>query len=160
MTGKTKKVVAVLAVVLVAGMAAWLAIRHAHQYRGRGHYPKSTWVAAGFAEPVPALETAGWAAIHGDGKMLLASLTPEFQAPLRKDWEASAKAQGQSPEDYSATHVRKILDSLLGFRVLGERRVNNHEVLVHVYIQGLWMKATFRMKKIDNEWKVAGVNGG
>ena len=156
MSGKTKKAVGILTVTLIAGAVAMLAMHYAHRYKGPSHFPKSAWVSAGFGDPVSALETACWAGMHGDGKTMLASLTPELQLPLKKAWEKNAKAQGISLEDFFASHAAPIFGGVLGFRVLNEHAVNDQEAVVQVYIQGWWHKATIKMRKIGEEWKVAG----
>jgi len=157
MTGKTKKAVAVVAVMLAACLALLELMRHEHRYKGPSHFPKATWVSAGSADPLSALETACWAGVHGDGKTMLASLTPDMQAPLQKAWAKAAKAQGITLEDFFASRAQGVFQWVLGFRVLDLQALNDHEALVHVYIQGLWHKATFKMRKVDGEWKVADV---
>ena len=158
--GKIKKIAVVLAVLLMAGLVVVLIIHHAREYRGPSHFPKTAWVSAGAADPVSALETACYATVQGDGKTMLASLTPELQAPLQKAWEKSAKAQGMTLEDFFASKTRKFFDDVLGFRVLGLKNVNDHQALVQVYVQGWWFKVTFNMRKIGSEWKVAGLRRG
>ena len=152
---KIKKVVAAVAVLLAAGLTVLLIVRHAHRYQGPSHFPKSVWVSAGTSEPVSALETACWAALHGDGATMLASLTPELQDQARKDWEKKGRPKGLSLEDYLAAAAKRPASNILGFRVLGLQVVDRHEVLVHVFIQGWWHQATLRLRKIGPDWKVA-----
>lgn len=157
---KAKKIVTVLAVLLVAGLAVIWGLHYKHQYHGPSHFPRTAWASAGSADPVAALETASWAAAHGDGKTMLASLTPALQKALQNAWEKSAKAQGMSEEDFLASHVSRFFSSVLGFRVLNEQVVKPDQVRLQIYVQGWWQKVTVTMKKIDKEWKVAGLRGG
>jgi hypothetical protein len=157
---KSNPIRAFLAVLLVASVIVMVIIHRERQYKGPSHFPKTAWASAGTADPVSALETACWATQNGDGKAMLASITPELQAPLRKAWERSEVAKQMSLEDFFALKAEKPASIVIGFRVLGVRMVNDHQALVHVYIQGWWDKETIHMRKIGNDWKVAGFSMG
>jgi hypothetical protein len=153
---RAKKITAGLAVLLLAGVVVVLVLRYHRQYHGPSHFPKGAWADAGTRDPVSALESAAYAAAQGDGKTLLASLTPELQAAVHRAWAMQGKAKGLSEEDFLAADARRYSPSILGFRVLGEQVVKPDQVRLLIYVQGWWYKMPVALKRIGNEWKIAG----
>jgi hypothetical protein len=115
-------------------------------------FPRSSWMNAGYADPVSAFETSFWAASQNDGKTLLASLSPDLQQQLGLNLTRA----GISPEDFlsqdknSASH----LNGVAGFHVVKSEVVSDTEVRLHLSIQGKQGERTFKMKKVGNEWKM------
>ena len=141
------------AAILAVGTTTTLMVHHNHHAGAQTDFPRSSWTNAGYADPVSGFETAFWATSQDDGKILLASLSPDLQQQL----EQNLTRTGISPDDFlsqdknSARH----LNGVAGFHVVKSEVVSDNEVRLHLLIQGKQGEQIFKMKKVGNEWKMA-----
>jgi len=150
---KAKTAVAIgVAIFMAAGATTTLMVRLKNPAVAQTDFPRSSWKNAGYADPVSAFETAIWATSQSDGKILLASLTPDLQQQLGLNL-AHAR---MSPEDFlsqpknSADH----LNGINGFHISKLKAVSEGDVRLGISIEGKSREKTFTMKKTGNEWKL------
>jgi hypothetical protein len=142
------------AVILTAGTATTLMVKHQNKTKAQMEFPESSWKFAGYADPASALVTTFWAGKQGDGKVILRSLTPELQQQLQQRFEPELKKRGMSLEDFFTQSSKQRVRKITGFRVLGQTAITENEVDLHVYAQGKETEETFKLKKIGNAWKM------
>ena len=112
-------------------------------------YPKSVLKFAGYASPDSALETWTWAMTKGDKKVMLQTLTPE----ARKEWE---KLLGGKTDEQMKSEAAKGADRLSGYRIRQRDIISADEVVVHFSMIGSEQVLKMDVKKIGNDWKIAG----
>ena len=115
------------------------------------YWPRDSWSFSGYGSPDAALQTSLWAANNGDLKAMLASTTGD----LRKMVEADLT--GKSPEEASI----KAMDEVINFRsvrVLNRETQADDTAVLTVAIEDKAETETVKMllKKVGNEWKIAG----
>jgi hypothetical protein len=115
------------------------------------YWPRDSWSFTGYGSPDAALQTSLWAANNGDLKALMASTTGD----LRKIVEADLS--GKSPEEASI----KAMDEVINFksvRVLNRETQADDTAVLTVAIEDKAETETVKMllKKVGNEWKIAG----
>jgi RNA polymerase sigma factor (sigma-70 family) len=142
------------AVILTAGTATTLVVTHQNKLKTQTEFPGSAWKFAGYADPASALVTAFWAGKQGNGKIIVASLTPELQQQLQQRFGPELTKRGMSLEDFFTQSSKKRVSKITGFRVLGQTVVAPDEVDLRVFAQGKESEETFKLKKIGNEWKM------
>jgi hypothetical protein len=151
---KAKTAVVVgLAALLVVGTTATLFVKHQDQIQLQTNFPRSSWVNAGYASPEFALETLFWAQSLGDGKMCLASMTTDLQQQLQQQFGSELKEQAISLEEYFTRKSKEDVRPVTGFNIWGKEVVSN-EFILRVWISGKEKDATFKMRKVGNEWKL------
>ncbi len=152
----TKAKVAVVVgstVLLAAGTTTTVVVRHEQHLRSQTEFPRSTWGFAGNADPASALKTVVWAESLGDGRTLLANMTPELQEQLRQRYANELKQQGVSLEEIVARKAKAAADKITGFYIWGRQVVSN-QVLLRVWLAGEGRNATFKMRQVGGEWKL------
>jgi hypothetical protein len=115
------------------------------------YWPRDSWSFAGYGSPDAALQTSLWAANNGDLKALLASFTGESRKMLEAD------LGGKSPEEASI----KAMDEVINFKsvrvVSRETQADDTAVLtVAIEDKAETEMVKMLMKKVGNEWKIAG----
>jgi RNA polymerase sigma factor (sigma-70 family) len=152
---KTAATVGVGALLVIGIGTATTALIVQHQYRVemQTSFPRSLWTNAGYADPAAALETIFWAQTQGDGKMYLGSMTSDLQQKLQEQFAGQLSKQGISLEGFLAQKSKQHISPVTGFYISGQQSVSN-QLLLRVWIPGKGQNATFKMKKVGNEWKL------
>jgi RNA polymerase sigma factor (sigma-70 family) len=163
---KTRTAVAVgVAVLFAAGTTTTLVVWRQHQIQSdppanlsgsslQTSFPRASWANAGYASPALALETIYWAQDHGDGKMYLASMTPDLQERLRQQFGSELTRQGISLEAFFSQRSKEHIGPVTGFYIWGQQTVSN-QLLLRVWIPGQEKNATFKMRNIGDQWKLS-----
>jgi len=142
-----------LAVGIGTTTTALLVVKHQQSVQMQTSFPRSSWANAGYADPPSALETIFWAQTQGDGKMYLASMTPDLRQRLQQQYADQLSKQGVSLEDIFAQKSKQHINAVTGFYIWGQQAVSN-QLLLRVWIPGKEKNATFKMRKIGSEWKL------
>ncbi len=143
-----------VAAVLVAGTVTTLEVHRQHA-RTQTEFPRSSWAAVGYTDPVSAFETGLWGAVQGDGKALMASFSPKAQEETTVKVGRQMQAQGKSlgPEELFAQLGSRYVDGVTGFRIL-DKTTSGNQVILHLQFEGRERKETVTMKKIGEEWRI------
>ena len=113
MKSSSKILIAIIAVVILAG-TAFLIVRH-HGHRPHAQSPhaagaylvKNQFAFAGYATPEAALESMLWAYLNGDYDMVMSSVGPKDQADLKKTiWRKSKALPISNAESIHAVQRR------------------------------------------------------
>lgn len=112
-------------------------------------YPKEALKLAGYASPDSALETWTWAMTKGDKTVMLQTLTPE----ARKDWE---KLLAGKTDEQMKAEAAKGAAKLSGYTIQKREVISANEVVVHFSMIGRTEVLKMIVKKIGNDWKIAG----
>jgi hypothetical protein len=116
---------------------------------GKDQFTKERWNFAGYASPEAALVSAIWSMKEGNPKTYLESLSPEEQARMAKVWENKTEAE------IAAKHQSDV-STISAFRILERQNVNENEVLMNVYIEGVGRMEKVSMKRVGSDWKFGG----
>lgn len=149
-------IVAGVGILLAIGIGTTAMVRTARQYWSAArpkNFPRSSWTNAGYTDPASALETIYWAQTCGDGKTYLASMTPELQQRLQQQFASDLGKQGVSLEEFFSQRSKEHISPATGLYIWGQKTFSN-ELLLRVWIPGKGKNATFKMRKIGNEWKL------
>jgi hypothetical protein len=111
--------------------------------------PHPTLAFAGYNSPDSALESWLWACFQGDKTTMLQSLTPEEQEDYKHAFDGKTDAQ---IKDAAA----KISAQFSGYTVQKMEIVSDIEVILNYTFAGSDQVQKMVVKKIGNEWKVAG----
>ncbi len=146
-------VVAALVVILAVGggTGAYAIFQNSHQENN--YFPKESWFAAGFDTPEAAIKSFMWAKSSGDIDTVLLAATPELrQQVFDAYFRNKTKAQCQSA-------LRDNVKNVNGVRILKETFLTQNWVTMQIHFEGPDQKSSTELilKKIDGEWKVAGV---
>jgi hypothetical protein len=115
-----------------------------------GYFAKENWAFTGYATPEAALQSVIWAMREGDTRTLLASVTPEEMARMRKEWGDKSEAQ-------ISADAKRGTDKLSGIRILESKTLSDDEVVLSVFAAGGEDKVQkISMKRYGAEWKMAG----
>lgn len=120
---------------------------------GFQNFPRSSWKFAGYADPASALETLFWAQTQGDGKTYLDSMTPELQQRLQQQFGNDLTKQGISLEAFFTQKSKESVSPVTGLYIWGQETVSN-QLLLRVWIPGKNKNATFKMRRIGDQWKL------
>ena len=112
-------------------------------------YPKDALKFAGYASPDSALETWTWAMTKGDKTVMLQSLTPE----ARKEWE---KLLAGKTDEQMKSEAAKGAANLSGYTIQKREVISADEIVVHITRIGSDQVMKMDVKKIGNDWKIAG----
>lgn len=112
-------------------------------------FSKTEWNFAGYATPEAALVSAIWSMKEGNPKTYLESLAPEEQARMAKVWENKTEAEIAAKHQSDVTPIS-------AFRILERQSVNDNEVLMNIYIEGVSRMEKVSMKRVGNDWKFGG----
>jgi hypothetical protein len=116
---------------------------------GKDLFTQEQWNFAGYASPEAALVSAIWSMKEGNPKTYLDSLSPEEQARMAKIWENKTEAE------IAAKHQSDV-STISAFRILEQQNVNDNEVQMNVYIEGVGRMEKVSMKRVGNDWKFGG----
>lgn len=145
---------------LVVGASLLLAAGGATTYYLRSHhpslaYPRSSWSTAGHSEPPAALALILSYATKGDGEHILSSMSPRLQHKMHEDLDKQIQVQGVSIAQILAQMGQMWVRGVDGFDVIGQDVSDNgNGIDVHVQFRGRHGDSTFRLIKIDGEWKL------
>jgi RNA polymerase sigma factor (sigma-70 family) len=152
---KAQTVIAIgVATVLAAGTVTILEI-HRQRAPTQTEFPRSSWAAAGYADPVSSFETGLWAAIQGDGKKIMAGCSPRMLEDTTVKVGKRMQAQGKflSPEEIFAQTGSTYIEGVTGFRIL-DKTTSGDQAILHLVLEGREEKQTITMKKIREEWMI------
>jgi hypothetical protein len=107
-------------------------------------YPKGALAFAGYASPDSALESYAWAFSKGDRAAMAQSVTPELQKELAGKTDNQIKAAVELEAKQP------------GYTIQKREVVSDDEVVLHITMIGSDQIVKMVVKKIGNEWKVAG----
>ncbi|EEF61579.1 hypothetical protein [Pedosphaera parvula] len=110
---------------------------------------KENWVFAGYATPESALQSAVWAMSKGDPKTFIASLSPEMQTEMKKEWD-------QKPESQIAAEGKEGMQKITGYRIQSTKTISADEVILSMHLEGEDKVEDLTMKRLGSEWKLAG----
>ena len=160
MKSSSKILIAIIAVVILAG-TAFLIVRH-HGHRPHAQPPhaagaylvKNQFAYAGYATPEAALESMLWAYLNGDYDMVMSSVGPKDQADLKKQF-------GGNPKRFQS-QMRRASTQFKGVQILARKTVSTDRVELKFQIVtpgGGSGRVTTNcmiqpMVKIGNEWKL------
>jgi hypothetical protein len=116
---------------------------------GKDLFKKESWNFAGYASPEAALVSAIWSMKEGNPKTYLDSVSPEEQARMAKVWENKTEAE------IAAKHQADV-STISAFRILEQHIVNDNEVQMNVYIEGVGRMEKVSMKRMGSDWKFGG----
>ncbi|HWD92232.1 MAG TPA: sigma-70 family RNA polymerase sigma factor [Verrucomicrobiae bacterium] len=153
---KAQTAIAISVVAILAASTVTTLEVHRQYSRTLSEFPRSSWAAAGYADPVSAFKTSLWAAVQGDGKTLLASCSPRMQGDTTAKVGRQMAAQGKSlsPEELFTDVGHRFVDGVTGFRILDDKTVSSGQVVLRVYLEGRGEEQTITLKKIGDEWKM------
>jgi hypothetical protein len=116
-------------------------------------WPRDSWKFSGFATPDDALRSSFWASDNGDVKALLDSTTGDFRQMLEKEYE------GKSADEASIRAMDEV-SNLKSIQVLNrDFQSDDTAVLTAAFEDGDQTHTTkLTLKKIGNEWKLAGMD--
>ena len=160
MKSSSKILIAIIAVVILAG-TAFLIVRH-HGHRPHAQPPhaagayilKNQFAFAGYATPEAALESMLWAYLNGDYDMVMSSVGPKDQADLKKQF-------GGNPKRFKS-QMRRESTQFKGAQILARKTVSADKVELKFQIVepgGSGGRVTTNcmiqpLVKIGNEWKL------
>jgi len=111
--------------------------------------PRETWSFAGYATPQAAFHSTMFAHSQGDHQTFLASLTGDLARDNQKE------LNNKTPEQFSE-NLRRETAKFTGYRILEMDEVSPEETVLMIYYAGESDTEKVRMRKVGDEWKVAG----
>ena len=160
MKSSSKILIAIIAVVILAG-TAFLIVRH-HGHRPHAQPPhaagaylvKNQFAYAGYATPEAAFESMLWAYLNGDYDMVMSSIGPKDQADLKKQF-------GGNPKRFQS-QMRRASTQFKGAQILARKTVSADKVELKFQIvapgdSGGRVTTNCIIQplvKIGNEWKL------
>jgi hypothetical protein len=112
-------------------------------------FPRDSWTFAGYATPESALISAIWAMREGKPQTYLESLSPDEQERMAKTWL-------NKPETEIAAKHQQDVAAITGVRVMDRQNVNDTEVVMNVWLEGVNKPEKISMKRVGNDWKFGG----
>ena len=131
---------------LVAGLA--------NSGTNQGYWTGEQLAFAGFADPESAMKSTLAAWISGDPGAFVASCVPAARAALEKVREASSEAEFAARTKVLASLYRPATE---GVRILGKKTISEDEAVLDLYFEGDGKSREFLLKRIEDEWKVTGL---
>jgi RNA polymerase sigma factor (sigma-70 family) len=116
---------------------------------GQRYFSKESWAFVGYAKPESTFQSVVWAMSKGDLKTMLASVSPEEQVRMEKEFA------GKSEEEIVAGNATE-MEKIKGFRILKNEPISDDEVILTIFGDGKEETMKVRVKRIGNEWKLAG----
>ena len=116
-------------------------------------WPRDSWNFAGFGSPDDALRSSLWASDNGNLQALYGSMTGEFQQIIEKEL-------GGKTADEAAIRAMDEVSKLKSVQVLNrEFQSADTAVLTAAFEEGEQLQTNkLFLKKVGNEWKLAGMN--
>jgi hypothetical protein len=119
------------------------------QKQATNDYPKNSWAFAGYASPDSALESWIWAFSKGDKAVMLQSLTTESQQVWETHLTGETDAQMQA-------QAAKAMAGVFGYTIQKRKINSDDDVIISLTMNGIGQAMKMELKKIGNDWKVAG----
>ncbi len=138
------------AVILVAGTATTVMLKHSQGRKTGSHFPRATWAFAGYTNPESAFLSGVWALGNDDAQNWLASLSPDEQARTVDRATANPNRDiigARDPADFA---------KITGYRIVEKQAVSLDEVILKIYAEGLNQIQKFSIQRLGSEWKVGG----
>jgi len=110
---------------------------------------RETWNFAGYATPQAAFHSAMFAHSQGDHQTFLASLTGDLATDNQKE------LNNKMPEQFSE-NLRRETAKFTGYRILEMDEVSPEETVLMIYYAGESDTEKVTMRKVGDEWKLAG----
>lgn len=136
-----------------AALDRYLANEAAPKVATADFWPRDSWSFAGFGSPDDALRSSLWASNNGNLKALLDSTTGELRQMMEKEFEGKSA-------DEAAIRAMDEVSNLKSVQVLSrDFQSADTAVLTATFEDGAQTHTTkLLLKKVGNEWKVAGSN--
>jgi hypothetical protein len=136
-----------------AALDGYLAGEAAPQVATADFWPRDSWSFAGFGSPDDALRSSLWASYNGNLKALFDSMTGELRQTVEKDFDGKSA-------DEAAIRAMDEVSNLKSVQVLSrDFQSGDTAVLTAAFEDGDHTNTTkLLLKKIGNEWKLAGMN--
>src|ERR1039457_5233047 len=160
MKSSSKILIAIIAVVILAGTAFLIVRHHGHgphaqpPHAAGAYLLKSQFVFAGYATPEAALESMIWAFFNGDYDVAMSSVDPKDQADLEKQF-------GGNPKRFKSEMRRESMQftgaQILARKILGAGKVELKFQMVAPGGSGGRVTTNCMIQplvKIGNEWKL------
>ncbi len=136
-------------------LAAGGATTHYVHSRHSLSYPISSWDTVGHDKPPAALALILSYANQGEGDLLLSSMTPRMRGMMQQNFGKEIQVQGISLPQMLAQMGRMWVHGVDGFNVVGQDVSDGGNAInLHVQFKGRHGDNTFRLVKIDGEWKL------
>jgi len=156
----SKILIAIIAVVILAGTAFLIAGHHGHRphaqspHAAGSYLVKNQFAYAGYATPEATFESMMWAYLNGDYDMVMSSVGPKDQADLKKQF-------GGNPKRFQS-QMRRASTQFKGAQILARKNLSADKVELKFQIVtpggGSGRVTTNCMiqplVKIGNEWKL------
>jgi hypothetical protein len=160
MKSSSKTLIAIIAVVILAGTAFLIVRLHGHRphaqppHAAGAYILKKQFAFAGYATPEAALESMIWAFFNGDYDMAMSSVGPKDQADLKKQF-------GGNPKRFKS-EMRRESAQIKGAQILARKTVSADKVELKFQIvapgdSGGRVTTNCIIQplvKIGNEWKL------
>jgi hypothetical protein len=111
--------------------------------------PREAWSFAGYATPEAAFQSTIFAHSQGDYNTFLASLTGDLARDNKEVLER------KTPEEF-AEYLRRETAKITSYRVLEREEISPEETVLVIYEAGISDMERVLMRKVGNEWKLAG----
>jgi RNA polymerase sigma factor (sigma-70 family) len=148
----TKTALALGAGLLLATGGATSLYLHNHHPLG---YPRSSWTAVGHNDPPSALARILSYASEGNGERLLSSVSPQMQRRMQDNFGKQVEVQGISLAQILVDMGRMWVRGVEGFDVIGQDvSADGNTINLHVRFKGRQGDSSFRLIRIDGEWKL------
>lgn len=136
-----------------AALDRYLASEAAAKIATADFWPRDSWNFAGFGSPDDALRSSLWASNNGNLKALFDSMTGKSRQMMEKEFEGKSA-------DEAAIQAMDEVSNLKSVQVLNrDFQSDDTAVLTAVFEDGDQTNTTkLLLKKIGNEWKLAGLN--
>jgi hypothetical protein len=131
-----------------------LVVGLANSGTNQGYWTGEQLVFAGFADPESAMKSTLAAWISGDPGAFVASCVPAARAALEKMREATSEAEFAARTRVLAALYRPATE---GVRILGEKTISEDEAVLDLYFEGDGKSREFLLRRIEDEWKVTGL---
>ena len=119
---------------------------------GQVDFPRESWTFAGYANPESTILSLASAAVGGDVETFLNSLTPDFHARQRQNWEPKSDVEIRDK-------LVKEFGQTKAIRILNKETISENEIILSLLIQhddGGNETPKMKVQRIGNEWKMAG----
>ena len=131
-----------------------LVVGLANSGTNQGYWTGEQLAFAGFADPESAMKSTLAAWISGDPGAFVTSCVPAARAALEKVREASSEAEFAARTKVLASLYRPATE---GVRILGKKTISEDEAVLDLYFEGDGKSREFLLKRIEDEWKVTGL---
>jgi len=139
---------------LRAALPAGQGVRAADLTADATYWPKDSWVFAGYATPESTIQSLLWSASNGNMRSILAGLTGEAQKQLEEELKQKSEAEMAAE---SARDIAKFKSC----RVLEKEYLPGDAIRLTLQMDGENAETNkLILKRVGNEWKISGEDGG